>query len=302
MGRRDIAVLLVDAANEFQQLAREDAEEAAKKAGLGIEVRFSGADPIAQHGDLRALLAAPTPPAAILVMAVRDRGLDRAARDAARAGVHWVFLNRSEDDLDGLRREFPDVALATVCPDEVETGRVQGRILRTLLPSGGHVVLVEGTRRSLASRDRTAGLEESVPGTNLHLQRVEAGWTEREGYEALRNWLQVAVRANYHVHAVVCHNDLLAAGAVRALKEVGEALGQPVLAGVPVVGCDGTPSGGQAMVRAGQLAATVVLPRSARPAVDLIAARLAGGKAPPPLTLLRGTPFPPLEELRPRQG
>jgi ABC-type sugar transport system substrate-binding protein len=301
MARPAIAVLLVDAANEFQQLAREDAEAAAKKAGLGIEVRFSGADPIAQHGDLRALLGSSTPPAAVLVMAVRDRGLERAAREAATVGVHWVFLNRSEDDLEGLRGEFPSVALATVCPDEVETGRIQGRLLRALLPSGGNVVYVEGSRRSLAARDRAAGVQEVLAGTSLNLQPLEAGWTEQEGREAFRTWLNVAVKANYHVDAVAGQNDLIAAGALAALKEVGEALGQAGLARVPVVGCDGTPSGGQALVRAGKLAATVVLPRSTGPAVELIATTLRGGRLPAPLTLLHAAPFPPIEELQPRE-
>jgi ABC-type sugar transport system substrate-binding protein len=299
LAETNLALLLVDAGNEFQQLAARDAEAAAMKARLALEVRFSGVDLAAQLEEIRRLLGLPNPPAAILVMAVRDHGLARCARDAARAGIHWVFLNRSEDELEDLRREFPNVVLATVCPDEVETGRIQGRILQTLLPSGGHVVLVEGSRRSLASHDRTAGLQEAIAGTKLGLQRIEAGWTEQEGLDALGNWLRVAVRANYRIDAIVCHNDLLAAGALKALKEVGDALSQPGVADVPVVGCDGAPSGGQAMVRAGRLTATVVLPRSAGSAVELIAARLRGGAPPPPLTLLQASPFPALEELRP---
>jgi ABC-type sugar transport system substrate-binding protein len=300
LAKPDIALLLIDAGNEYQQLARQEAEAAAKKAEVPLAVRFSGIDLVAQLDDIRKLLGSPARPAAILIMAIRDRGLVRFARDAARTGVHWVFLNRSEDEIGELSREFPAVTLATVCLDEVETGRVQGRIIQALLPGGGNILLVEGTRRSLAARDRTLGLEEATAGTTLTLhQRVEAGWGEKEGYEAVRSWLNIALRANRRIDIVACHNDLLAVGAVAALRETAKTLGRPDLAHVPVVGCDGTPAGGQALVLAGTIAATVVLPRSAGPAVELVAARLAGGPPPPPLTLLHGAPFPPLEKLQP---
>ena len=66
---------------------------------------------------------------------------------------------------------------------------------------------------------------------------------------------------------MACHNDLLARGARRALVDVAKDLDHPELGKLPLVGCDGTPSVGQAMVKAGELAATVVLPRSSGPAV-----------------------------------
>ncbi len=72
-----VALLLIDAGNDYQQLVRQDAEEAAKKAGVALSVRFTGADLVAQLDDIRKLLGSPVPPNAILIMAVRDRGLHR---------------------------------------------------------------------------------------------------------------------------------------------------------------------------------------------------------------------------------
>lgn len=277
-----IALCLIDADNDFQQVAREDAEAAARGTGLTVETHWSGGDLPAQLAQVRKLLDSSTPPAAILIMAVRDHGLGHSVRDAAQAGIHWVFLNRSEDDIEALRRAHPELAICQVYPDEVETGRVQGQILRALLPESGRILLVQGSKRSLAARDRTAGVQEVLQAESYKLVELEAGWTEEEGYNALVGWLRVAVRANMRFDLVACHNDLLGRGARRAVEEVSRELEAPEVAAVPIVGCDGTPSVGQAMVRDGQLAATVVLPRSTGPAVEVVANALSGRGFPPP--------------------
>lgn len=292
-----VALCLVDEDNEFQQVACQNAESEARKAGLALEAHWSGDDLAAQLAQIRATIDAPTPPTAVLVMAVRDQGLGRLARDAASKGIHWVFLNRSDDDVEALRAEFPALAICQVYPDEVETGRVQGRVIRSLLPEGGKVLLVQGSRRSLAARDRGAGVQEVLDGGRYRLVELEAGWTEEEGFNALVGWLRVAVQANMKLDLVACHNDLLARGARRALAEVARDLEKPALLQIPLVGCDGTPSVGQAMVRSGELAATVVLPQSSGTAVALVARTLSGGERPPAVVTLEATPFPAMDQV-----
>jgi ABC-type sugar transport system substrate-binding protein len=127
-----VELFLVDEDNEFQQLLRDEAVTAATRTGLSLKTTFTGDDFSAQLAQLRRCAASK--PEAILVMSVRDRGLVRVTAEAMREGVHWVFLNRTEDETDDLRRQFPKVALTTVCPDETETGRIQGRLIKTLLP------------------------------------------------------------------------------------------------------------------------------------------------------------------------
>jgi ABC-type sugar transport system substrate-binding protein len=297
MSSRPLALCLIDVDNAFQQAARVDGEDAARRAGLPLETHWSGADLSAQLGQVRQLLDRTSPPAAILIMAVRDRGLARLAAEAAGAGIHWVFLNRTDDDLDEARRAHPRAIVSQVYPDEVETGRVQGRLVQALLPDGGRVLHVEGTRRSLAARDRTAGAVEVLAGGPVQLVPLEAGWTVVEGREAILGWLRVAVRANVHLDLALCHNDLLAAGAREALATVARELERPSLATLPIVGCDGTPSFGQKMVQDGRIAATVVLPRSSRTAVELVARALAGGERPPAVVTLRATAFPEVDKI-----
>jgi ABC-type sugar transport system substrate-binding protein len=99
------------------------------------------------------------------------------ARRAALKGVHIVFLNCSEDDLVAVRAENPHVAVSVVCPDERETGRIQGRQIRQLVAAHGRVLYVQGRARSLAARDRPAGMREAVDGAPFEVLPLQAGWT-----------------------------------------------------------------------------------------------------------------------------
>lgn len=295
-----LALCLVDAGNDFQQLLKAEAEEAARRHGLVIETHFTGNDLGAQLRRLRACVTAAPTPRAIVVLAVPDRGLAHAAREALRAGISFAFLNRTEDDVEELRREAPAGATAlTVCADEFETGRIQGRQFRALRPGGGLVLYVQGSTRSLAARDRTAGMLEAVRGSALEVDRIEAGWTRAEARAAVRRWLEIVAPSNLRLDLVGAQNDLIALGAVDALHEVARSAGRTDLPRVPVCGCDGTPTTGQRLVREGALASTVVLPRSAAPTVELVARLVSGGAAPPPLTLLAPASFPDEAALRP---
>lgn len=302
MGDKRIALCLTDASNDFQQILKTDAEVAAGRAGLGLDVHFTGHDLAAQLTRLRACIdAGPSRADAILVLAVRDRGLDRVVREAARAGIGFVYLNRTEDDLDAIRKEFPAAAVGTVCVDEVETGRIQGRQFRALLPAG-RMVYVQGSTRSLAARDRTAGMLEAVKGAPFEVATVEAGWSASEAREALHSWLAIVARSNRRVDLVGCQNDPIAMGSIEALKAVADEMQRPEVARIPVTGCDGTPSVGQRLVREGKLVATIVLPSTAGPAVDWIARKLLKGEQPPPLATLKPVSFPEEARLRPLSG
>jgi ABC-type sugar transport system substrate-binding protein len=294
-----IALALVDETNEFQQLLKADAEAAARKAGLELETLFTG-ESLPEHlGALRRLIVAERRPAALVVMAVRDHGLDRVVREAAAAGIHFVLLNAVEDDLGAVRREFPAVSVVTVCPDEVETGRVQGRQMRALVPAGHRVLYIQGSPRSLASRQRTAGMQETTAGARFEVALAGGDWSPAFAGRTVREWLRLAVGGRRPFDLVCCQNDHMAGGVLEALAAAAEEAGKPDLARIPVAGCDGAPEIGQKMVREGRLVATVVLPRVAGPAVDEVAALLSRGEKPAPAITHAATSFPPIGELKP---
>lgn len=86
--------------------------------------------------------------------------------------------------------------------------------------------------------------------------------------------------------------SLVAVGVRRALERVATELARPEVQQLPIVGCDGAPELGAAMVRDGLLTATVVQPRMSKNAVDAVAGILRGGPLPPPVSRLAGTPYP----------
>jgi ribose transport system substrate-binding protein len=297
VARARIELFLVDETNEFQRLLRHDAEAAAGRVGLELLTHFSGIDFARQFSLVQRSIDGENRPDAILVMCVNDRGLQGVARRAALRGVHIVFLNCSEDDLVAVRAENPHVAVSVVCPDERETGRIQGRQFRQLVPAHGRVLYVQGRARSLAARDRTAGMLEAVDGAPFEVLPLQAGWTAKDGREAVGTWLRLALRVHRHLDLVGCQNDALAQGALEALDAVATELGRPEVRTIPVTGCDGSPDLGQPLVRKGALRATVVLPRATGPAVEIVDRVLRTGVMPPPTVLLGPVSFPDEIEL-----
>ena len=290
---RTIGLILVDKENEFQQLLAREATAAAVRAGFRLEARASGLGGYALGAQLRLIDSwlEGDAPQALLVLAARDRGLAGTIRAAARRGVHWIALNRTADDLDAIRLEFPKVVVATVCPDEMATGRVQGRLVRAVLPRGGSILYVTGHTSSLTACDRAAGLAEALASQPYETLPLEAGWSAAEAYEVVGGWLRIALRARRRPDAIVCQSDTIAEGTLRAWRDTRSELRgsdpQP-----PVIGCDGTPRFGQAMVARRQLTATVVLPRAAATAVGLLAAALDRGTPVAPFTSLAGCAWP----------
>jgi ABC-type sugar transport system substrate-binding protein len=187
----------------------------------------------------------------------------------------------------------------TVCADEVETGRVQGRQLLRLLPRKGLVLYVQGSTRSVAARDRTSGMRDSTRGAPFDVDLIEAGWTRAEARSAVAKWFRIVSKGGLAVDLVSSQNDQIALGVLDALQDVASETGRPELARIPVCGCDGTPQLGQTLVGERRLLATVVLPRSSGPAVEAVARLLREGAVPPPISTLEATSFPAEATLQP---
>jgi len=291
-----LTLALVDAANPFQQLLRADAEAAARREGLSLETTFTGESFTNHLAVLRKLIGHPsTRPDVLIVMAVRDQGIEKVVREAAAVGVHWLLLNAIEDDLDPVRREFPAITVSTVCPDELETGRIQGYQMLTFAGHGSRVLYLEGNPRSLTSRQRAAGMREATAGSGIEVAVAGHDWDPARAAQTVREWLRLSVAGRMPFELVTGQNDAIAEAARQVLAETG----RQDLARIPVTGCDGAPDAGLKAVREGRLTATVVLPRCAGPAVEAAARLLLRGQRPSPVIALRPESFPTLEVLRP---
>lgn len=279
---------------EFQVMQAADAKVAASRAGFDLEVLYADQNAIQQIHQLFKLIHAPAPerPLAIVVETVVGEGLERVAKNATRAGISWVLLNRRVSYLDALRKEHPGLAIAAVSGDQLAVGQIQGRQFRALLPKGGSVLYIQGPADTSAAKERLQGAKAAIEGSGIQLRLLESDWTEAGAEKVVVNALRLKTADTLKPDLVGAQNDAMAMGARKALLAI-----RADWARVPFTGCDGLPEGGQRLVNVKQLAATIVAPSNAGPAIDLIARWWKTKDQPPPSVVLSPTSYPPEAEL-----
>jgi ABC-type sugar transport system substrate-binding protein len=284
-----IVACLTSAEQEYQALQGEDARAAGRRLSAEVEVLFADDNAVMQIQQLFHFVHAPEPerPAAFLLHTRVPDGLERVARNAARAGIGWLLLNRTAPYIESLRREYPGLAIAAITTDHVEIGRIQARQLERLRSGGSHVLYVQGPADALAARLRLEGFEEASQGRGHELRILNGEWTDASAEKAVAGWLRLRTAERFVPDAVVCQNDNMARGTRRALERL-----RPEWAKAPFLGCDGLPGSGRRDVDEGRLAATVAIPSCAGPAVELALRWKRDGVVPPAETVLEPAPYP----------
>lgn len=233
--------------------------------------------------------------AGILVEPAGGTALPQVARAAVAAGVAWVVLNRDVDYLGELRRTSQAPAFG-VTSDHEEIGRIQGRQLGALLPQGGCALYITGPSDSLAAKRRTAGVHETRPA-DVRVKVIKGQWTEASAHRVIGSWLRLSTSQRAHIDIVAAQNDAMAVGAMRAFEELPAGPVRERWLSLPFIGCDGLPESGQALVKRGTLAATVVVPPNTGHALELLVQALSKSDEMPERNLTVPESFPPLEAL-----
>ncbi len=289
-----VIVGLLNEAQEFQQLQAKDARESAARLGLEVEVVFSEGHAVVQIQQLFEHIhaAAEKRPAAIVVEPAITEGLERVARNAVKAGIGWILVNMRSAYLESLRAAHPEIPIGMVGTDQREVGRIQGRQCRSLLGAKGNVLCIQGPTQSTVSSERLEGLQQSL-GSGFELRSVSGDWTETSGEKAVASWLRLKSTEAFRPDVVVSQNDSMAAGARRAIGSL-----RNEWAGVPFLGCDGLPDGGQKLVAQGRLVATVTTPSNTGKALALVERWLNARQMPPAEVLLKPVSFPAEDQIR----
>ena len=215
-----VVVALLSEHQEFQQMQAKEARECAARAGLESEVLFAEDNAIQQIHQLFASIHAPEAerPAAIVVETVVGEGLERVARNAVKAGIGWVILNRTVAYPAALRKERSDLPIGSVSVDNEEVGRIQGRQLRALLPEGGLVLYLQGPADTSTAQERLRGTQMAIAGSGIELKVLgNDDWTEAIGEKTVSAWLRLKTSEGFRPAAVCAQNDALAVGARRAI-------------------------------------------------------------------------------------
>lgn len=290
-------VSLITKENDFQREQAASAEAAARDLDVELEIVYADGDSITQSTQiLKSVQAHPTlRPNAVIFEPAGGTGLPQVAKAAGAAGVGWGLLNREAEYIAELRQNF-QVPAFFVMSDHRETGRIQATQLNVLLPQGGAVLYITGPGESATAKERKAGFEDAC-AKNLHFTVLRGKWTEESSARSVVAWLNLGVSQKLGVGAVVSQNDAMAMGARKSFDQLNDPKERERWLSLPFLGCDGLPRTGQAWVRTGLLAATVIVPPMAGRAVQLMTQALRSGVKPPEKTLTSLESYPPIAKL-----
>jgi ribose transport system substrate-binding protein len=265
--------------NDYQIEQATSARVAAKDLGAELEIVYADGDTITQSTQiLRAIQNEPLlRPTAVIFEPVGGTALPQVARTAVAAGIGWGVLNSDPAYVAELKNSAT-APIFSVSSDHKEIGRIQGRQFATLLPRGGSVLYIQGPSDNAAARDRTAGMQSTVP-SNIQLVMLKGQWTEESAARCVNSWLKLTAAGKSTIDVVAAQNDVMALGARRVFSSLSNLEERDRWMRLPYLGVDGQPKTGQVWVRDGSLAATIVVPPNAGQAIRLLAAGLQSGRA-----------------------
>jgi len=293
-------VSLMTRENDYQLEQAAAATQAAATLGVDLQILFAENDAITQGTQILRIIqgAESLRPDAILCEPVGGPCLPQVARAAVAAGIPWAILNRDADYIAELRRSTK-VAIFSVSPDQKEVGRIQGHQLAALVKNGGGVLHIQGPSENAAAKDRTAGMQMTLPPT-IPVTSLRGQWTEQSAHRCVDSWLRLNTSQKTVISVVAAQNDAMAMGARKAFSSIGNPAERDKWLRLPYTGCDGVPKTGQSWVRNGSLAATVVIPPSAGRALTMMVQAVQTGARPPERSFVTPESFPPLDQLAPR--
>jgi ribose transport system substrate-binding protein len=301
MPKLKFLVSLMTNDNDYQMEQAHSAEETARRLGVEAQILFAENDAITQSTQiLRAIQAERDRPNAIVFEPVGATALPQVARAAVTAGIGWVVLNREASYIAEIRPSTK-VPVFSVSSDQLEVGRIAGRQCAALLPRGGAILYIQGPSQTTVSKGREAGLHDAIP-RNIHLSVLRGQWTEESAQRAVRSWLSLSTSRKAIIDLVLSQNDAMAIGARKAFQELPNELERERWLTIPFLGCDGVPKTGQAWVRSGLLTATVHIPPSSGPALEMLVDALQNNKSVPERAFTTASSLPPLEKLSPAKS
>jgi ribose transport system substrate-binding protein len=290
-------VSLITKDNDYQVEQAAAAQAAAQKVGVDAQILYADDDAITQSTQLLKAIQsdAAMRPHAIVFEPVGGTAFPQVAQAAVSAKIGWAALNREADYIPQLRKTA-QVPVFTISSDHKEIGRIQGRQFAALLPKGGCVLYIQGPSENSAARDRTAGMQMTVPH-NVQIISLRGRWTEESAQRAVESWLRLNTSNKTPIDVVGAQNDLMAIGARKAFDGVPNIADRERWLRLPFTGVDGLAKTGQTWVRGGTLAATVVVPTNAGQAIFMMTEALKTGKDVAERTLTIPESLPEIEKL-----
>jgi ABC-type sugar transport system substrate-binding protein len=297
MKKLKFVVSLTTDDNDYQIEQKESAEQAARKAGVDVQIIHAQNDAINQSTQVLKAIQAPKElrPDGIIFEPVGGTALPQVAKAAVTAGIGWVILNRDASYIEELRKTST-APLFSVSSDHVEIGRIQGRQMAALLRGGGSVLYIQGPSENSAAKERTLGMQETKPAS-VQVTMLKAQWTQESAQRSVRSWLKLTTSQRSAIDLISAQDDSMAMGARDAFKELTNEDERERWLKLPFTGCDGLPKTGQVWVRSGMLTATVFVPPNAGQSIELLVDAIQNKKMPPERVVTAAVSIPALDAL-----
>jgi len=236
-----ISFIVKDMTNPYYWRMGEGAKQAAEE--LGIDLTFVSAE---FNGDIEGQIAVVETelvkkPDAIVLVPMNGTALIPKVLEANTLGIPVITADTRVDD--GPARVETFVGL-----DEYQSQSGIAKWIADELGGEGQVAILEGFRGSSTAELRLNGMKDvfgQYDGIEI-VASIAADWDQEKGLKAAEDILQ----SNPEVDAIIGSNDLMALGAVQAVKGAGR------LDEIIIVGNDAIPSA-LAALRAGELDATI---------------------------------------------
>jgi ABC-type sugar transport system substrate-binding protein len=292
----NFVVSLITQESDYQREQADAAQQAARRLNLDLQIFYADNDAIQQSQQLFEIIQRQSSGVnALILEPAGSTAFPQAAQAALSAGLGWVVMNRDDDSIAALRARFPH-PIFSVNADQEEIGKILGRQLGNLLPDGGSVLCIQGPSGNPVSQQRMVGMTKTKPqNINLKLLR-SAFWTEAAGFQTIKSWLSLSVSHDDDIAGVIGQSDLITLGAHRAFEELTTGEARERWLSLPFLGVNGLKTG-QNAVRTGVLAATVEIPPTVVPAIELLVRAYRNGEKPSARTLVAPKSFPDLEKL-----
>ena len=242
-GEERVGVVLKALDNPFFVAMQEGVEDTAQDIGAQARVQAAAGaeDTSGQATELENLIGQDFPCYLVNPISATNlvQPLARVPDDAAVVNIDSPISEEAASTA--------NVEIATyIGSDNVAAGGVAGEHMLELLDEGDQVALLNGISGNVTGEDRLRGFEQAVEGQLEIVQTVPADFDRQEALTVTTDIL----RANPDVSGIFAANDLMALGAVTAVRNAGRE------DEVEVIGLDGIESA-LAAVERGELAATV---------------------------------------------
>ncbi|MEU4547290.1 sugar ABC transporter substrate-binding protein [Nonomuraea dietziae] len=243
-GQPRIAAVIKGLDNPFFQAMKQGIDDQARAGGVPVTVQAANSitDTTGQADKLNGLAGQDF--SCYVVNPISGTNL---IQGLARLSMLNKTVVNIDSPVDPAAAKSANVKLATyIGTDNVEAGKMAGRRMTELLPSGGDVAVIGGIAGDVTSGARVQGFQQGI-GPNLKVvQTVAANWERQTALTAATD----VMRANPNLVGFFVANDDMGLGVARAIANSGKS------GKVKVISVDGNKDALEA-VKAGTLDGTV---------------------------------------------